>query len=85
MERDNENKRYDCSRGCIITGENTSQPQADYRHGCCKLEVYDWLKGVSQQDCKDLFEVRFKNTRKGFIAMLPVRRSRSAILSLWKQ
>ena len=65
MERDNETKRYDCARGCIITGENTSQPQADYRHGCCKLEVYDWLKGVSQQDCKDLFEVRFKNTRKG--------------------
>ncbi len=65
MERDNENKRYDCSRGCIVTGENSSQPQVDYRHGCCKLQVYDWLKGVSQEDAKDLFEVRFKNTRKG--------------------
>ena len=65
MERDNENKRYDCQRGCIITGENSSEPQVDYRHGCCKLEVYDWLKGVDEGAFSDLFEVRFKNTRKG--------------------
>lgn len=65
MERDNENKRYDCQRGCIITNENSSEPQVDYRHGCCKLEVYDWLKGISQEQYKNLFEVRFKNTRKG--------------------
>jgi cell fate regulator YaaT (PSP1 superfamily) len=36
-----------------------------YRQGCCKLEVYDYLKGVSQEQFRDLFEVRFKNTRKG--------------------
>ena len=36
-----------------------------YRQGCCKLEVYDWLSGVSQEQYKDYFEVRFKNTRKG--------------------
>jgi cell fate regulator YaaT (PSP1 superfamily) len=36
-----------------------------YRQGCCKLEVYDWLQGVSQEQYKDYFEVRFKNTRKG--------------------
>ncbi|MBP5397166.1 MAG: hypothetical protein J6Y32_00820 [Bacteroidales bacterium] len=65
MERDNENKRYDCQRGCIITGENSSEPQVEYRHGCCKLEVYDWLKGVDEAALSDLFEVRFKNTRKG--------------------
>ena len=65
MERDNENKRYDCQRGCIVIGENSSEPQVEYRPGCCKLEVYDWLKGVSQEQYKDIFEVRFKNTRKG--------------------
>ncbi len=36
-----------------------------YRQGCCKLEVYDWLPGVKQEQSKDYFEVRFKNTRKG--------------------
>lgn len=36
-----------------------------YRPGCCKLEVYDWLSGVGQEQYKDFFEVRFKNTRKG--------------------
>ena len=37
----------------------------NYRQGCCKLEVYDWLQGVSQEQFNDYFEVRFKNTRKG--------------------
>ena len=29
------------------------------------MEVYNWLKGVRQEQYNDLFEVRFKNTRKG--------------------
>jgi cell fate regulator YaaT (PSP1 superfamily) len=65
MELDNENIRYDCQRGCIVTHENSSEPQVEYRPGCCKLEVYDWLKGISQEQYNNLFEVRFKNTRKG--------------------
>lgn len=36
-----------------------------YRQGCCKQEVYNWLSGVRQEQFKDYFEVRFKNTRKG--------------------
>ena len=39
--------------------------ECNYRQGCCKLEVYGWLQGVSQEQYKDYFEVRFKNTRKG--------------------
>ena len=31
--------------------------------GVCH-EVYDWLPGVKQEQYKDYFEVRFKNTRK---------------------
>ena len=37
-----------------------------YRAGCCKLSDRNWLKGVEDGSCPDIFEVRFKNTRKGF-------------------
>ena len=36
-----------------------------YRAGCCKLGDYNWLKDAQDGSCKNLFEVRFKNTRKG--------------------
>ncbi len=62
----NENIQYDCFRGCTVAGnEETGELEIRYRQGCCKLEVYNWLKGVSQEQYNDLFEVRFKNTRKG--------------------
>ncbi len=61
---ENESIRYDCFRGCVVTdGEQGSD--VTYRRGCCKLRDYDWLKGVPQEKYKDLYEVRFKNTRKG--------------------
>ena len=43
----------------------TGELECNYRQGCCKLEVYDWLQGVGQEQYKNYFEVRFKNTRKG--------------------
>lgn len=43
------------------TGETT----CTYRAGCCKLGDYNWLKDAQDGSCKNLFEVRFKNTRKG--------------------
>ena len=62
----NENVRYDCFRGCMISGnEETGMEEIRYRQGCCKLEVYDYLKGIGQEQYNTLFEVRFKNTRKG--------------------
>ena len=39
--------------------------ECNYRQGCCKLEVYDWLSGINQEQWNEFFEVRFKNTRKG--------------------
>ena len=60
-----ESKRYDCSRGCVVERAETGEVDCTYRQGCCKLEVYDWLAGVNQEQYKDYFEVRFKNTRKG--------------------
>jgi cell fate regulator YaaT (PSP1 superfamily) len=62
----NETIQFDCFRGCsIATDEKTGEQDIRYRQGCCKLEVYNTLKGIAQEQYNDLFEVRFKNTRKG--------------------
>ena len=60
----NESKTYDCSRGCVLEHAPSGETECTYRQGCCKLEVYDWLQGVNQEQFDDFFEVRFKNTRK---------------------
>ena len=65
MINENESKQYDCSRGCVVEREESGELNCTYRQGCCKLEVYDWLTGVAQEQYKDYFEVLFKNTRKG--------------------
>ncbi len=62
---DNEAKQFDCSRGCVTERTDEGELRVAYRPGCCKMEVYDWLPGVRQEQYKDYFEVRFKNTRKG--------------------
>lgn len=62
---DNESKQFDCSRGCTVERTDEGELKCEYRQGCCKLEVYDWLPGVKQEQYKNYFEVRFKNTRKG--------------------
>lgn len=46
--------------------ETTGDANCTYRRGCCKLRDYDYLGGMKQAKSKDIFEVRFKNTRKGF-------------------
>ena len=63
----NESIQFDCLRGCTVSiDEATGERDIRYRQGCCKLEVYDTLKGIAQEQYDDYFEVRFKNTRKGF-------------------
>ena len=63
----NETIQYDCFRGCTVTRDQESgECDYTYRPGCCKLEVYNYLKGIAQEQYRDIFEVRFKNTRKGF-------------------
>ncbi len=64
--QDNENIKFDCFRGCTVCRGDDDQLQCEYRHGCCKLETYDWLAGINQEQYDPYFEVRFKNTRKGF-------------------
>ena len=62
---DNETIQYDCFRGCsVVKGEE--EDDLRYRAGCCKLSDRNILKGIEDGTCPDIFEVRFKNTRKGF-------------------
>ena len=65
-EYNNESIQFDCFRGCTVSiDEETGNRDIRYRQGCCKLEVYDTLKGIAQEQFDDYYEVRFKNTRKG--------------------
>lgn len=62
----NEALYFDCSRGCTTSRDSqTGEYDVNYREGCCKLKDYNWLNGVSQPGSSELYEVRFKNTRKG--------------------
>ena len=62
---ENENIKFDCSRGCTVTRSQNDDLVCTYWRGCCKLEDYNWLAGVGQEQFAPYFEVRFKNTRKG--------------------
>ncbi len=56
----------DCSRGCKIWKDSDDTLNVKYDNNCCKLSVFDWLQGISDEKSKDIFEVRFKNTRKSY-------------------
>ena len=61
-----EKTSIDCSRGTVLTHDSaTGETNVSYREGCCKLRDYNYLAGITDESVKDLFEVRFKNTRKG--------------------
>lgn len=46
--------------------EATGQTSCSYRAGCCKMGARDWLKDARDGSFPGIYEVRFKNTRKGF-------------------
>lgn len=60
------NTIYDCSRGCTTERTENGELICNYSHSCCKLADFDWLEGISDPKFSNLYEVRFKNTRKGF-------------------
>ena len=67
MDHKVESIHFDCNRGCTVQKDDESgELSCNYREGCCKLKDHDWLHGVTQPEFNDIFEVRFKNTRKGF-------------------
>ena len=57
---------YDCARGCDVERTPIGELKVHYNPRCCKLASYDWMEGIQQGRYNDLFEVRFKNTRKIF-------------------
>jgi len=61
---DKQNIIYDCSRGCSAERTNEGELRINFKTGCCKLSIFDWLQGIPEEITKELFEVRFKNTRK---------------------
>ncbi|MDR3245848.1 MAG: hypothetical protein LBT50_05385 [Prevotellaceae bacterium] len=55
------------SRGCVTTtGDNEEIISCRAVKNCHKLTVYNWLRNIPADRVYDIFEVRFKNTRKGF-------------------
>ncbi len=49
---------------CFIEGGETLEAEA--KEGCFKLHEENWLESYPQHGECDIFEVRFKNTRRGF-------------------
>ena len=62
----NESKKYDCFRGCVVVDYEDGSTECTYREGCCKLAVHNYLKDIPAVEHSDIFEVRFKNTRKAY-------------------
>ncbi|MDR1340542.1 MAG: hypothetical protein LBK58_10895 [Prevotellaceae bacterium] len=55
------------SRGCVAeTGKEGEIISCRAVKNCHKLTVYNWLRNIPADREYDIFEVRFKNTRKGF-------------------
>jgi cell fate regulator YaaT (PSP1 superfamily) len=55
------------SRGCVTeAGEEGEIISCKAVKNCHKLTVYNWLRNIPADREYDIFEVRFKNTRKGF-------------------
>lgn len=61
-----ESKKYDCFRGCEVVDCEDGTTEVTYREGCCKLPVHNYLRDISSLEYADVFEVRFKNIRKGY-------------------
>lgn len=57
----------DTTRGCCFSVDTEGETAAANCPGCHKLEVFDWLADLPDPlETDQLFEVQFKNTRKGF-------------------
>ncbi len=53
-------------RGCEFCATGSGEAGARVCEGCFKLHVTDWLKDYPDNLPGDIFEVRFKNTRRGY-------------------
>lgn len=61
------NIKLEIARGCyFVDSDNEESAVAIPSKGCNKLNSYDWLADIDTMNKSDIFEIRFKNTRKGY-------------------
>lgn len=66
MDNNKDNEIISIGRGCeFYTDPETGEREAVSLDGCHKLHTYDWTSSLERGQNK-IYEVRFKNTRKGF-------------------
>ncbi|MEG2612639.1 MAG: regulatory iron-sulfur-containing complex subunit RicT [Alistipes sp.] len=68
MDCDKQNKeccKAEVGRGCTFCN-CTSEPTAELNDGCFKLHETAWMEEFPDNVPTDIFEIRFKNTRRGF-------------------
>ena len=63
--KNSESCNLDMGRGCRFCGCG-EEVTTSVCEGCFKLHVTDWLEGLPDMFPDDIFEVRFKNTRRGY-------------------
>jgi len=62
-------KNHFISRGCCHQPSLIHKNDTIFKHGCSKLDAYDWIGKIPQPESHvpfDCVEVRFKNNRKDF-------------------
>lgn len=62
---DKKDIKYNYARGCTTERKSSGELICSYSRNSCKLGVFNWLEDVNDKVYGDLYEVRFKNTRKG--------------------
>lgn len=67
-KKESKDSKLDMGRGCEFCscGGEDGGACAKVCDGCFKLHVTDWLKDYPENMPGDIFEVRFKNTRRGY-------------------
>ena len=56
----------DCLRGCCKRKPQQGEWDIKLKQSCCKLATYNWLEDIKPAKTSAIFEVRFKNTHRGF-------------------
>ena len=65
-KQDKEECVLDMGRGCEFCGCGTEEVSVNVCGGCHKLHVTDWLQDYPDSSPTDIYEVRFKNTRRSY-------------------
>ena len=58
--------KSDCLRGCCKRRGEQNEWDVKLKYSCCKLATYDWLDDIPLTKTPAVFQIRFKNTHRGF-------------------